>query len=190
MNATAAPTQVTAQMVNGTGVRVRFRDNANNETGFLVERSADGGGTWQPAGTVNASNGTGNTVTFFDTGVPVSGSYVYRVGATGLLGTAWSVQSAAVNAVAAPSAPTVTGTSTPTAGNRETLTVNWTAVTGATGYTVRYSANANGNGATTRNLGGNTLTTNWTNLQRRTYYVQVTVTTNGGTATSGWVAVP
>ena len=129
-------------------------------------------------------------MTFVDTGVPVSGSYVYRVGATGLLGTAWSVQSAAVNAVAAPSAPTVTGTSTPTAGNRETLTVNWTAVTGATGYTVRYSANANGNGATTRNLGGNTLTTNWTNLQRRTYYVQVTVTTNGGTATSGWVAVP
>ena len=190
VNPTAAPTQVTAQMVNGTGVRVRFRDNANNETGFLIERSANGGGTWQPAGTVNASNGTGNTVTFVDTGVPVSGSYVYRVGATGLLGTAWSVQSAAVNAVAAPSAPTVTGTSTPTAGNRETLTVNWTAVTGATGYTVRYSANANGNGATTRNLGGNTLTTNWTNLQRRTYYVQVTVTTNGGTATSGWVAVP
>ena len=60
-----------------------FRDNAPNsysETGFLVERSEDGGVTFTTLTTLGQRNNVGN-VRYFDTTIQAGISYSYRVAA-------------------------------------------------------------------------------------------------------------
>jgi FtsP/CotA-like multicopper oxidase with cupredoxin domain len=76
------PTNLAAN-VTANQVQLSWTDNSANDTGFQVERSADNGGTWTVAGTANAMNGTGGTVTFNDSTAPLltSFTYQYRVAA-------------------------------------------------------------------------------------------------------------
>ena len=61
----AAPTNLTATLQAGPQVSLTWTDNATNETGFVVERSTNGGAFTQIA-TAPARNNTGN-VTYVDT---------------------------------------------------------------------------------------------------------------------------
>jgi hypothetical protein len=71
----AAPSNATAAAVSNGWVLVSWRDNSNNETGFLIQRSMNGG-AWATVGSVGAN------VTFFDDTTATRGkSYSYRVAA-------------------------------------------------------------------------------------------------------------
>ena len=99
-----APSNVTATK-SGTGkVLVTWVDNSNNETGFIIQRSADNGATWTKLGRGSATVqrtapvwntgpqkvtdyglSTGTTESYTDS--VSAGSYQYRVIATDLIGT-------------------------------------------------------------------------------------------------------
>jgi hypothetical protein len=74
----AAPSNLTATAVSSTQIRLTWRDNSTNETGFEVERNTGGEGTFERIGTVSP-----NTTTFNDTGLSPSNEYCYRVRAIG-----------------------------------------------------------------------------------------------------------
>ncbi|MEW9097320.1 MAG: hypothetical protein AB2417_19785 [Clostridiaceae bacterium] len=79
-----APTNLTANLAGGPKVHLTWRDNATNETGFVVERS-DNGGKYSVIDTVGPKASTG-TVSYMDTTVKKGNKYTYRVAATNQAG--------------------------------------------------------------------------------------------------------
>lgn len=68
-----APSSLTAKALSpGKGVSLSWKDNANNEDGFQIDRMT--GSTWQAIATVTA-----NTTTFTDNTAARRTSYAYRV---------------------------------------------------------------------------------------------------------------
>jgi hypothetical protein len=101
----ADPTLLTGTVLSGPRVRLTWRDNATNETGFAVERSINGVDFVQIA-TPGPRNGTGN-VTYTDTTVTAGNTYFYRVWAVNAQGRSvnpTNVTSETVPAI--PAAPT------------------------------------------------------------------------------------
>lgn len=80
----AAPTKLTAVLQSGPIVRLTWQDNAENETGFMVERS-DNGGAYFTLVTVGPGNSTGN-VSYTDRTVTKGNKYTYRVAAINTAG--------------------------------------------------------------------------------------------------------
>ncbi len=79
--APVTPTDLTAT-TNGDGsVTLNWSDSATNETGYIVERSLDGGQTWTAIVTTAA-----NATSFTDSTVPPGVSALYRVKASNALG--------------------------------------------------------------------------------------------------------
>ncbi|PZR21935.1 MAG: alginate lyase [Citrobacter freundii] len=71
----AAPTGLAASVVNATSINLTWTDNANNETGYKVERKTGSGGTWaEIAGSLSA-----NTTSYNSTGLSAGTTYYYRV---------------------------------------------------------------------------------------------------------------
>jgi hypothetical protein len=79
----AAPSNLVATAVSATRIHLTWTDNANNETGFAIERAVYGKngtlGSWTQIATVGPSPGTGGTVSYNDTTVSSRKSYSYRV---------------------------------------------------------------------------------------------------------------
>jgi FtsP/CotA-like multicopper oxidase with cupredoxin domain len=103
-----APTNLTATLQAGPQIKLTWRDNATNESGFVIERSTDGINFTQIA-TSPARNNTGNT-TFTDTTVNTAltaVTYTYRVAAGNVAGTSAfsNIATIAVPVVAPPLAP-------------------------------------------------------------------------------------
>ncbi|WP_175491888.1 fibronectin type III domain-containing protein [Paenibacillus sophorae] len=71
----AAPTNLTARRLTGPRVRLTWRDNSSNETGFVIERS-NNGGAFFPVGLRFSGN-----VSFTDRTVMRGNRYTYRVAA-------------------------------------------------------------------------------------------------------------
>ena len=69
-----APSNLTATAVSSSQVRLNWRENIDNETGFRVQRRRDDSGEWVVVGTT-AANGT----TFWDEGLEPTTTYHYRV---------------------------------------------------------------------------------------------------------------
>ncbi len=69
----AAPTALSATAVSSSQIDLSWTDNANNETGFKVERSPDGA-AWAEIAQVGA-----NVTVYPDTGLAASTTYFYRV---------------------------------------------------------------------------------------------------------------
>ena len=85
----AAPTNLAATLQPGPAVALTWRDNATNETGFVVER-ADNGGAFIQIAIPGRRNNTGN-VTYTDPTVTAGNTYVYRVKAVnGTVSSAYS----------------------------------------------------------------------------------------------------
>jgi FtsP/CotA-like multicopper oxidase with cupredoxin domain len=150
----AAPGAPTAVLNSATKVTVTWADNSNNETGFVVERSINGG-TWTPlllAGQAySVKAGTTATASYADTLVaPVqNGTYQYRVSAVKQTGTGTTAVTTATAAalsasnvldVSLPAAPT--GLSV-TPGATTTVNVSWTDnATNETGFTLQRATDA------------------------------------------------
>jgi Fibronectin type III domain/Dockerin type I domain len=72
-----APTNLTATMFSESQIDLAWNDNSDNEDGFTIERSDDGGTTFNVIGFADA-----NATTFSDTGLDPSTTYEYEIAAT------------------------------------------------------------------------------------------------------------
>ena len=103
-----APSNLTAQVFGKESVRLSWRDNSINETGFIVQRANAPAGPWTTiTKSVATSVAAGATVTYSDTGATTRNSVVYRVLATNLVGYAQTYAAPAVGY------PTIAANSTP-----------------------------------------------------------------------------
>jgi titin len=81
--APAAPSNLVAASVTSTSVTLRWNDNSNNETGFVVERCS--GSSRKLSCTAVGTPGA-NVTTFTNTGLSPATSYQYRVKAVNSTG--------------------------------------------------------------------------------------------------------
>lgn len=79
--APAAPNGLLATTVSASQINLTWNDNASNETGFVVERSADGSTGWASI----ATPGT-NVESYSNTGLTAATTYYYRVHAVNAAG--------------------------------------------------------------------------------------------------------
>jgi len=125
--APAAPTNLATNIVASLNtqpaIRVTFRDNALNETGFVIQRSVNGG-PFAVAALLPARTNRGG-VTYND-GVQAGQTYMYRVYTVNGVSPSTALTSAAVTIPNAPNAPaTFTGTARPTRGTAR-IDLTWT----------------------------------------------------------------
>ncbi len=99
----AAPASLTATAQSTTEIDLAWTDNANNETGFSIERKSPGG-TYQEVGTVGP-----NVTTFAATGLETARLYFFRVRATASGGTFSAYTNEASEATDAVPGPCVAG---------------------------------------------------------------------------------
>jgi len=137
----ADPTNLAATTVASTQVDLAWTDNSNNEAGFRIERSDDGGGTWNQVGQTAA-----NVTTFSDTGLTPGAGYMYRVYAFN----ADLVDSANPTNVLAVTTTTGTPPAAPlnllvTNRTASSLTLSWTdsSVGSTAGFTVQIATDKN-----------------------------------------------
>ncbi len=133
----AAPTNlVTTPAAGSVQINLTWTDNANNETGFIVERSPNGNDTWTQVGAPAA-----NATSFSDsTGLVAGTTYYYRVRATNALGDSANASVASATTASTPAAPS-TLVATPAAGS---LQINLTWVDNSnneTGFIIERSPN-------------------------------------------------
>jgi len=185
----AAPTNVAAALVAGPQVNLTWRDNANNEAYFLVERSLDSGATWTLIAQVPERSNVGN-VTYVDTMVSASQSYLYRVAAVNaatILPPTTFVVSNPITSAALPAAPTGLAATAVQQGKKANVTLTWIDnADNETGFILERATNASFTvGLVSTTLAANTQTTTQTGLYRGvTYWFRIRAINTGGS--SGW----
>ena len=172
VNGPAAPTNLTATLQSGPRVSLTWRDNATNESGFVVERSTNGGAFAQVA-TPPARNNTG-TVTIVDNAVSTGNTYGYRVTAVNVAGTSAPTGTVTVP-VLAPGQPVIATATAVRSGSNERVTLTWGDVGNETSYVVQWStsstfATVSGQSAA---LAANTTTYTTGNIARQAWYFRV-----------------
>jgi hypothetical protein len=127
-NYVAPPSNLTATPSGG-NVNLNWYDNAWNETHYAIERSDDGGTTWNPLDLTDA-NGHG----YVDSTVAVSQTYQYRVYAYN--DTDQSIDSSVATVAVTPATP---GSFTATSISATEVDLSWSDVSGETGYILERS---------------------------------------------------
>jgi len=187
--APAAPSNIAATAQAGPQVRLTWRDNANNESGFVVERCT----VVAPATTCSnfaqiAAPGP-NTVSYIDATVTGPNSYRYRVAAFNAGGTSGYATLGTVVAVPViPVAPATFEVSAVKAnGNNYTATLKWTLAGPApTNFTIQRATNLSfTTGLNTSTVAGNLLTVNQTVTKNTVYYYRIRANNNIGDS-SAW----
>ena len=185
----AAPTNLTATYQfsaaqAGPQVSLTWRDNATNESGFVIARS-DNGGAFAQIATPPARNGTGN-VTFVDTTVQIGHTYLYQVAAVNLAGSSLS-NAATVTIAQLTPAPTILTKAAVRQGTNERVTLTWTNVSYETGYIVQWSTNNFATVTGSSTLAANTTTFTSGTIARTTWYFRIRAF--NATGSSNWVTV-
>ncbi len=129
-NSVAAPTNLTATAISG-AVSLAWYDNAWNETGYVVERSDDGGTSWNSIGTPDA-----DATAYVDSTASVGSTYKYRVHATGD-----SQDSANSNFATISVTPATPGGLAATSISASSIGLSWSDVSGESGYVIERSIN-------------------------------------------------
>jgi fibronectin type 3 domain-containing protein len=119
-------------------VTITWTASAPTPTSYSIGRSTTSGSGYVSIGSVA---GTILTYTDADTGLVKSTTYYYEVTAVGSVCTATSTETSATASCSAPAAPSAGLGATNSNG---TITVSWTAVSGATAYTVYRSVGTDG----------------------------------------------
>jgi hypothetical protein len=132
----AAPSNLTASTVSSSRIDLAWTDNANNETGFYIERSQ--GGTYAQIDTVGA-----NVTSYGNTGLPASTTFSYRVRAHNTAGF-----SAYSNTASATTSPPVSVSISGPSLVRPNATCTWNAMVsnGTPPYTYSWSGLGSGTG--------------------------------------------
>jgi GEVED domain/Secretion system C-terminal sorting domain/Fibronectin type III domain/Pregnancy-associated plasma protein-A len=73
------PSALTATLNNSYGMDLSWTDNASNETGYLIERSSDGGASWTA---ISGGGVDANVTSYTDNGLSANNTYRYRVKAS------------------------------------------------------------------------------------------------------------
>jgi len=178
----AAPDGVTATAVSSTQIDVAWQDVAG-ESGYRVQRSANGSTGWTQVGTTDS-----DVVSFSDVGLAASTTYFYRVVATSLNGD--SAPSAVVSATTlAPPPPAAPAGVAATAMSPSQIDVTWQDVTGEDGYVVQRSLNGSAGWTQVGTAGQDVESFSDTGLSAATtYYYRVVATSpNGDSAPSAVV---
>lgn len=190
-----APTNLAAVIISATQIRLTWIDASNNETSFVVWRSANGG-VFSQVGTVNRtaaqSAATGGNVTFNNNDTAanplVAGTtYRYYVTALNALGSSAASNIAVVNFFT-PAAPTgLRGAAVRIAGNllQDRVSLNWTDnANNEAGFTIQRSLTPGFAAPTTYNVGANVTTFNQNVLRIFNFYYRVRATNAVGN--SAW----
>jgi hypothetical protein len=173
-------------------IRVQFYDNASDETGFIIERATGSGaaaGPFARVGTLPASDGVGQLLTFIDRTVESGTTYTYRVYAVNgpLQSSVAGPLSGTTPGVTAVNAPILSGVSTPfTQGPQTALVSFFDTSDNETGFVIERAGSADGPFTAVGTLPANNATT--TQLEffdtsvdfGQTYYYRV-VAVSGGT---------
>ncbi|MBI4768778.1 MAG: hypothetical protein HY787_30010 [Deltaproteobacteria bacterium] len=184
----ANPTLLSVTVQAGPQVRLTWRDNANNETGFVVERCTGAACTdFATIATPGPRNNVGN-VTYTDTTVTPGNTFRYQVcaiNAVGLSTAPTNVTNAVIPAI--PAAPTnfiVSVRRIP--GNRYMATLTWQAATNPTNFTIQRANNAIfTTGLNTATPGGNARAFTQTVNRNTTYYYRIRAN-NSISGSSAW----
>ncbi len=179
----ADPTNLAATSVGAAQVTLGWKDNANNEDGFRVERSADNGANWGQVGLTGA-----NVVTFSDATVSAGTGYMYRVFAFNAVGDSLPAGPIAVTTTTGtpPAAPSNLMTSS----TLSSMTLTWTDnSSNETGFTVQIAIDKNfSQSVQTFIVGPNIKTYTFYPLAPNTkYFMQVSAFNNAGS--SAWVSI-
>ncbi len=126
----ARPANLTAT-VSTSAVDLDWTDKSSNETGFVIERSSNGGSTWGQIGTAAA-----NTTTYSDGTITVGQAYKYRVKATGSVQDSGYTSTVSANVI--PDAPSDFAATSISATE---IDLDWTDIQGETGYRIDRSLN-------------------------------------------------
>ena len=179
----SAPTNLQATLQNGPAVDLTWTDHANNETGFIVERSTNGG-NYTAITTLNGNPNTG-TVNFTDSTVKAGTSYNYRVKAiSGNFSSSYS-NTVQISTPVIPKAPTGLKANVTVGLTTDLVYLSWQKSSGTvTQYTVQYATNS----TFTNNLASDTVTSTAdfiTGLTKNnTYYFRVKAMNQSGS--SSW----
>ncbi len=166
----AAPSAVGATQQPGLQIAVTWTDNANNETGFTIQRSVNG-----TAFVTIAVLGP-NMVGFIDLVVTPGDTYAYQVSAFNLSGSSAWATSGTVAVPTIPAAPSgLARTITRTAAGPDSVAIRWTDnATNETGFTLQRATNsAFTTGLVTFSRGANVATFTNTVPHGATYYYRV-----------------
>ncbi len=125
----AAPSALVADPAGYDRVALLWTDNAADETGFNVERSASGVDGWEVVATLGA-----NTATHTDTGLAADTDYWYRVSAFNGAGASAYSNTEAARTDPPPPPPVMPGDFTATPVSGEQIDLAWTDVAGEVGY--------------------------------------------------------
>jgi hypothetical protein len=186
----ADPTLLTATLLSGPRVRLTWRDNATNETGFAIDRCT----AVAPATTctnfaqialAGRRNNTGS-VTYTDTTVAAGNSYSYQVRAVNAVGSSGPSNATSATVPAIPAAPTNFRVSAVKAGgNNYTATLTWDAVTNPTNFTIQRATNSTfTRGLSSSTVSGAARTLTQTINRNTTYYYRIRA--NNSSGSSAW----
>jgi FtsP/CotA-like multicopper oxidase with cupredoxin domain len=190
-----APTALAATVQTGPQVRLTWTDNANNETGFVVERGADGV-TFAQIATVGPRTSGSATVTYVDATVTAGNTFFYRVKAVNNGGSsAYSPIPPATVSVTVPAVPAAPTSFTVSAvkanGNNYTATLNWAAGTNPTNFTIQRANNSTfTTGLATFTAAGNLRTLTQTVSRNTVYYYRIRANNNVGGSSAWTNALP
>jgi len=166
------PKNISATPASSSSIIVSW-SSVTGATGYYVYRSSSSSGTYYYEGNVTTNSYT-------DTGLSANATYYYKVSAYNSTGE--SAQSSSVSAKTSISIPaTPTGLSA-SAASSSSITVSWSAVTGATGYKIYRSSSS----YDTYSSVGDVTTTSFTDTglsANTTYYYKVSAYDSGGEST-------
>jgi len=181
----SAPTNFAATLAAGPVINLTWRDNANNEAYYLVERSVDGGAYALIANPPAFAN-TGN-VSFSDPAVSAGHNYQYRISAVNSAGASAAVLSNLVTIAAVPAAPSnLTGSAVRQA-KKANVTLNWADNSlDETNFVIQSATNAAFTTWVAQvSVPANTVTYQWNGLYRGVnYFFRVRAVNAAGT--SAW----
>jgi hypothetical protein len=196
--APAAPTNIAATVQAGPQVTLTWRDNANNESGFNVERCsfvapATTCSTFAQIASPGPRTNTGS-VTYIDTTVTGGNSYLYRVAAFNATATsAYVTMVTPVVLQAIPASPTSFIVAAARAnGNNDTATLSWAwtdpnfASGNPTSFTIQRATNLSfTTGLTSFTPAGTARTLTQTVNRNTVYYYRIRANNNVGNS-SAW----
>jgi FtsP/CotA-like multicopper oxidase with cupredoxin domain len=195
--APAAPTNLTAAVQAGPQVTLTWRDNANNESGFVVQRCsfvspATTCSSFAQIATPGPRNNTGST-TYTDATVIGGNSYLYRVAAYNAGGTSAFVTLATAAVVqVVPAAPTgFTVSAVKANGNNYTATLNWSATGSPANFTIQRANNLDfTTGLTSFTAAGAARSLTQTVSRNTVYYYRIRANNSAGDSSAWTNALP
>ena len=171
----APPSVLTATASSATQIALAWTDNANNETGFRIERKTGAGGTYAEI-TVTG----GNLTAFNDSGLAAGTLYYYRVRATNGAGNSAYSNEASATTSAGATAPAAPSVLTATASSATQIALAWTDnANNETGFRIERKTGAGGTYAEITVAGANLTAANDSGLTAGTLYYYRMRATNG-----------